>query len=127
MEVKLSQAGLVGFFTLVGLFSLIDHLPRSSSIVVGSSTYGVAALVLHMRMKLTSLWEPSASLCVTYQIICNTIINLSLDSSTNLSICLNTKHSQRISLHFQLCHHPLFIKAFELIYLITKTICINHL
>ena len=29
MEVKLSQVGLIGFFTHVGLFSLVGHLPRS--------------------------------------------------------------------------------------------------
>ena len=29
MEVKLSQVGLIGFFTHVGLFSFVGHLPRS--------------------------------------------------------------------------------------------------
>ena len=60
VEVKLSQAGPIDFFTP------IDHLPRPSGIMVGLSAYGVAALVLHIRTKLTSLWEPSTSLCVTH-------------------------------------------------------------
>ena len=59
-EVKLSQAGPIDFFTP------IDHLPRPSGIMVRLSAYGVAAFVLHIRMKLTGLWEPSTSLCVTH-------------------------------------------------------------
>ena len=78
MEVKLSQVRPIGFFMPVGLFSLVGHLPCRLGIVVGSSTNGVVALVLHMHMKLTGLWEPSASLCETHQIICNTLISCAL-------------------------------------------------
>ena len=60
VEVKLSQAGPIDFFTP------IDHLPRPSGIMVRLSAYGVAAFVLHMRMRLMGLWEPSTFLCVSH-------------------------------------------------------------